>query len=94
MDYLCGAMVIAKRVQSRGNPHDITLPKSWIIRLVQDIDKIAVQDTELGVEYDKYIGDLLEQVYSGVNAGACNSRSESERYSNMLTHQLYYQDTS
>ena len=69
MDYLCGAMVVAKRLQSRGNLHDITLPKSWIIRLVQDVEKIAHKDTELAVEYERHIGDLLEQVYSGADAG-------------------------
>lgn len=73
MDYLCGAMLIAKRLKSRVHLHDITLPKSWIVRLVRDLEKLSSQDTQLEIEYDKYFYVLLEQIFSGVDAGTLSS---------------------
>ncbi|TFK88273.1 hypothetical protein K466DRAFT_598787 [Polyporus arcularius HHB13444] len=72
MDHLCGSLVVAMCLQSMstgGALHDLTLPKSWITRLLQDVEALRSKDFQLVFVYTKHMGDLLEQIYTGVDAG-------------------------
>lgn len=77
MDHLCGSLVVAMCLHSMstgGALHDLTLPKSWITRLLQDVEALRSKDVQLVFVYTKHMGDLLEQIYTGVDAGeSCTS---------------------
>ncbi|KAI0757675.1 hypothetical protein C8Q80DRAFT_1134839, partial [Daedaleopsis nitida] len=69
MDHLCGSMVLAIRLQgSQGTLHDVTLPKSWLTRLLPKIESLRSKHRSLSFTYKKNLADLLEQIYSGVGA--------------------------
>lgn len=69
MDQLCGAIIIASRIRSTGNLHDVTLPKSWLSRLSPTIDVLRTMNTQLERQYKTQIIELLEPIYTGYNVG-------------------------
>lgn len=83
MDHLCGAMIFTFRLQGHGTLHDITLPKSWLMRLLPHAEILRTKGKELSFIYKKHIGGLLEQIYSGVGAGEsysiCEAYNEIDR---------------
>lgn len=69
MDHLCGSMILAIRIQSQeGSLHDVTLPKSWLVRLLPKLENLRSKDRQLSRLYKNNMGDLLEQIYSGDRA--------------------------
>ena len=36
MDYLCGAMIAAHFMNTRGTLHGVTLPQSWLVRMLRE----------------------------------------------------------
>ncbi|KAI8983190.1 hypothetical protein BD414DRAFT_515715 [Trametes punicea] len=81
MDYLCGSLIGAMRLRSSGKLHGITLPTSWIGRMVQDIDMLSRQMTPSSTQYGEHLGQLLHQVYTGVDAVALLVRESQTRRS-------------
>ena len=69
MDHLCGSLLIASRLKAKGDLHDMTLPKSWLLRLSPSIRVLCTKDTELVKIYKKQISSLLEPLYTGQGAG-------------------------
>lgn len=69
MDRLCGSMIIADRLRNGQTLHAITLPKSWLARLIPDAEALRSQEIQLALLYKSHMAELLEQVYTGVNAG-------------------------
>ena len=69
MDYLCVSMIFAFRLHKFREPlHDVTLPKSWLLRNISRYDSLRSRTIELSWSYLRNMGALLEQIYSGVNA--------------------------
>ncbi|TBU39284.1 hypothetical protein BD309DRAFT_970099 [Dichomitus squalens] len=70
MDHLCGSMLIAIYMNMRGTLHGLTLPKSWLTRLVQDVDQLSAMQTDRSTKYVAAgcMGRLLRDVYTGQNA--------------------------
>ncbi|KAI0757678.1 hypothetical protein C8Q80DRAFT_1134850 [Daedaleopsis nitida] len=69
MDHLCGAMIFTIRLLGHGSIDDITLPKSWLTRLLPHTETFRSKRKQLSLIFKKHIGGLLEQIYSGVGAG-------------------------
>ena len=69
MDHLCGRLILTIRQQSSGTLHDVTLPKSWLESLVPDAKTLQSKGRQLWSMYKKNMGDLLEQIYTGTDAG-------------------------
>ena len=66
-DHLCASLVLATRLRN-GTLHDVTLPKSWLMRTVPQCESLGSRDTQLSKLYTKYMADFLEQIYSGIGA--------------------------
>ena len=65
MEQLSGSLCMAFRLRANGgNLHDVTLPKSWILRLLPNVTSLSTKDTQLSCLF-KHIGDLLEDIYAG-----------------------------
>lgn len=69
MDYLCSAMLIAINMRTKGTLHDLTLPRSWLAQTLQGIDRLSDMQTDRSLEYVNRIGRLLQEVYTGQDAG-------------------------
>ncbi|KAI0656844.1 hypothetical protein C8Q70DRAFT_1158814, partial [Cubamyces menziesii] len=66
MEQLSGSLCMAFRLRANGgNLHDVTLPKSWILRLLPNVTSLSTKDTQLSCLFKKHIGDLLEDIYAG-----------------------------
>ena len=68
LDSLCAMLVIASSLQKRGTLHEITLPRSWLLRVIPMADKLRSKETNLIELYVVPMAGLLEQIYS---ADAC-----------------------
>lgn len=70
MDYLCGAIITAFSLSVRGTWHGLTLPKSWLVRILRDTNKVEkFPSVEKAFDYIKCMGILLNSLYSGIHAG-------------------------
>ena len=70
MDHLCASLVATTRLRT-GTLHDVTLPKSWLLRIVPQCESLRSRDTQLSKVYTKHMADFLEQIYSGIGASEC-----------------------
>ncbi|EJF58549.1 hypothetical protein DICSQDRAFT_172899 [Dichomitus squalens LYAD-421 SS1] len=68
MDHLCGSLLIASRLRATATLHDLTLPKSWLLRLSPNIEALRIKDTQLVNIYQTQITQLLEPIYTGQDA--------------------------
>ncbi len=82
MDHLCGRLILTIRQQSSSTLHDVTLPKSWLSRVVPDAKALQSKERQLSSLYKKNMGDLLEQIYTGTDAG----KSIGARISRTITN--------
>ena len=71
MDYLCGCLVAAMRFRTGVKLHDVTLPKSWILRIVRDDRILRNQSVDLWKDYHQCFVTLLRQVCTGRGASEC-----------------------
>lgn len=69
MDHLCGAMLISMYLNLKGTLNGLTLPKSWLARILHDGDQLARMRTDKSGKYTACMGRLLGTVYTGNNAG-------------------------
>ncbi|OSX68101.1 hypothetical protein POSPLADRAFT_1128861 [Postia placenta MAD-698-R-SB12] len=67
LDFLCGLLVMCTHFRYN-TLHDVTLPKSWIIRLSGNLHKLKDRDTRLVHVYIRPMAELLKQMYTGENA--------------------------
>ncbi|KAI0327262.1 hypothetical protein GY45DRAFT_1428013 [Cubamyces sp. BRFM 1775] len=66
MEQLSGSLCMAFRLRANGgNLHDVTLPKSWILRLLPSVASLSTKDTRVSLLFKKHIADLLEDIYAG-----------------------------
>ena len=68
MDHLCGSMLVAICLQKKKSLHMLTLPKSWLSRLADDIEQLRHMRTGQLSGYMDHIPHLLRSVYTGRNA--------------------------
>ncbi|KAH9919768.1 uncharacterized protein BXZ73DRAFT_104876 [Epithele typhae] len=69
MDDVCSRLIISMRLQGGGTLHDVTLPKSWLLKAMPYLDSVRIADTRMAQLYMKdHMGDLLEMIYSVVGA--------------------------
>ncbi|TBU53452.1 hypothetical protein BD310DRAFT_938092 [Dichomitus squalens] len=68
MDQLCGAMLISLHLRNKGTLHGLTLPKSWLVRLLQDTDQLATMKTEKSPKYVACMNQLLRDICTGNKA--------------------------
>ncbi|KAI0656836.1 hypothetical protein C8Q70DRAFT_1046658 [Cubamyces menziesii] len=68
MDNLCGCLVAAMRFRTGAKLHDVTLPKSWILRIVRDDRILRNQSVDLWKDYHRCFATLLQQVCTGRGA--------------------------
>lgn len=76
IEHLCASTVVTNSCQ-RGGLHGVALPRSWLLR---QLSKSSLP-TELAKQAPKIywmlldsMAALLENIYTGVGAGECNSR--------------------
>lgn len=69
MDDLCGSMLISLYLKLKGTLNGLTLPKSWLARLLQDSKQLARMRTDKSGKYTACMGRLLGTTYTGNNAG-------------------------
>ncbi|KAL7285962.1 hypothetical protein ACG7TL_001077 [Trametes sanguinea] len=66
MAHLCGCFLLAIRGRATdGKLHGLTLPKSWLMRLLPHFNALHGRDTGLSWQFPRHLQDLLEQVYTG-----------------------------
>ncbi|PSS06635.1 hypothetical protein PHLCEN_2v3591 [Hermanssonia centrifuga] len=65
IERLCASFAFAYRFQRFGSLHDLTLMRSWILRLCGDYDAAAAQSTQLLSLFLKPMANILEEVFSG-----------------------------
>ncbi|KZT68439.1 hypothetical protein DAEQUDRAFT_671296 [Daedalea quercina L-15889] len=68
LDVLCGRLVVASRLGHRNTMHDVTLPRSWLLRALPSLYELKDKSTNLFELYVTPMADLLEQIYNPVNA--------------------------
>ena len=74
MDRLCTLLVVANLNYHRATPtlHEISLPRSWLVRLLAVFNKLPPQsDSSISMIrlYVRAVGAMLEQIYTRVHAG-------------------------
>ena len=67
MDNLCASMIVTIRLRS-GTLHDVTMPKSWLLRVIPKCEALRSKDTRLSTLYKMHLRELLERIYTGDNA--------------------------
>ena len=68
MDQLCGAMLLSMYLRNKKSLHGLTLPKSWLARLLPDADQLATTKTEKSPKYVACMSQLLRDVCTGNKA--------------------------
>ncbi|KAM5542265.1 hypothetical protein V8D89_004138, partial [Ganoderma adspersum] len=68
MDDLCGSMLISLYLKLKRTLNGLTLPKSWLVRILQDGKQLARMRTDKSEKYTACMGRLLGTVYTGNNA--------------------------
>ena len=89
MDYLCGEIVVAVTKRVKKSLDGLTLPKSWLVRILRD-----THGPEVGLEtrntpsYNECVGALLEALYTGNDAAGeqFNIICDSGRHSTVTYH--------
>ncbi|KAI0770957.1 hypothetical protein BD413DRAFT_613484 [Trametes elegans] len=68
MESLCGSLLIASRLHNGGSLHNLTLPKSWIMRLIPSVEVLKARDTHLIDIFSPYAPMLLGQIHTGTSS--------------------------
>ena len=68
-------MLISLYLRNKGSLHGLTLPKSWLVRLLQDADQLATMRSDKSGKYIARMSQLLRSVCTGDNA--CESPEPS-----------------
>lgn len=68
---LCASLVIVERFQCTSTPHNVTLPRSWLLSWPKFIRTGNNTDTELYTTFVDTMVALLRQVQTGQQAGRC-----------------------
>ncbi|KAI9068145.1 hypothetical protein FKP32DRAFT_1672451 [Trametes sanguinea] len=80
MEHLCGALIISIRGRAtNGTLHDLTLPKSWLTRLIPQYSSLIARDNQLQRLFHKHFGELLGQVHDGCTWLLFEGRDLSQR---------------
>lgn len=69
MDHLCGAILMAHYLGKKGTLHGLTLPRSWLSRLVGDLEHLAHMRTNQSSSYTDNLERLLGAICTGSDAG-------------------------
>lgn len=73
LDNLCGSLIVASRIDRAHTLHDITMPRSWLLRVLPTHHTLAGKGTTLFECYVKPVAALLEQIYT-CDAGQSTDR--------------------
>jgi hypothetical protein len=68
---LCASLVIFERFQRTSTPHDVTLPRSWLLSWPKFIGTANSTNTEPYTIFVDSMVALLRQVQTGLQAGWC-----------------------
>ncbi|TFY57544.1 hypothetical protein EVJ58_g6956 [Rhodofomes roseus] len=68
MDHLCTLLTVATGLQRRGTLHDITLPRTWLQRIAEDLPSLYERKIMAFYLYTGPMTALLRQLYTGVDA--------------------------
>lgn len=69
MDNLCGSLIVASSIDRAATLHDITMPRSWLLRLLPTLHALAGKSTNLFELYVEPMAMLLERIYTSLHAG-------------------------
>ncbi|KAH9931245.1 uncharacterized protein B0H18DRAFT_929725 [Fomitopsis serialis] len=69
MDNLAGLLIVASRMSDANTLHDLTMPRSWLQRVLPSLSQLKNQSTNLIRLYMKPMAGLLDQIYTTVDAG-------------------------
>jgi hypothetical protein len=69
IEKLCGSLVVSKRLQLTPTLHDVTLPKSWLFGLTNDIKLHRARDTRLYSTFVEPMLLLLGRMHTGSHTG-------------------------
>ncbi|OCH88979.1 hypothetical protein OBBRIDRAFT_757238 [Obba rivulosa] len=65
LDTICSCLVISKRLQNNSSLHDVTLPRSWLMALGEDLARLRHKESKLFYMLVDPMTTLLEQIYTG-----------------------------
>ncbi|PCH33049.1 hypothetical protein WOLCODRAFT_159800 [Wolfiporia cocos MD-104 SS10] len=71
LDLLCASIVLRDRYQTTRSFHNVTLPQSWLVRLVDFIKRLCIRTTRFKELRDMYlepISQLMSQIQTGKDA--------------------------
>ncbi|KAI0353177.1 hypothetical protein OH77DRAFT_1497420 [Trametes cingulata] len=92
MDHLCSSLIVAVRLHSGATLHDLTLPKSWIVNVVNSMTDLRDKSTNRAVDYTRHLRELLLQVYTGDESEwhvLVDSFDLSKRGSYLITRSIF-----
>jgi hypothetical protein len=68
IDYLCGSLIVELRYQRMSVLDNITIPRSWIVRLYRTFAELGNRDPCHFWMLVQPLGELLQQIYAGHGA--------------------------
>ncbi|KAH9919767.1 uncharacterized protein BXZ73DRAFT_104875 [Epithele typhae] len=69
MDTVVSCLIISTRLQSTATLHNVTLPKSWLFKIMPRIEFLRTAETPMSKFYLRNLmAELLEQIYSGIQS--------------------------
>ncbi|KAH9931251.1 uncharacterized protein B0H18DRAFT_929734 [Fomitopsis serialis] len=69
LDSLAGLLIVASRLNGANTLHDLTMPRSWLQRVLPSAHQLRDKSTRLVYLYMEPMANLLEQIYTQDNAG-------------------------
>ena len=71
IDRLCACLILATRARTRQGVslHNVTMPKSWILRLFPHLHSFLFKATNLSFLLTWIVRDVMERIYAGDSDG-------------------------
>jgi hypothetical protein len=87
LEYLCGCIAVADVYNRASTLHSITLPRSWLLRILPDFDSASYREVPVGLILSMIdrIPSVLETFFTGITGGKFFKCTLSE---NKKSHRL------
>jgi hypothetical protein len=70
IEHLCALTVVFNRAQRTGGLHNVTLPRSWLSKVLANFSPDEAADKTINFWlFPSILGDLIKVIYTGIGAG-------------------------
>ena len=70
IEHLCALTVVFNRAQRTGSLHNVTLPRSWLSKVLANFTLDEAADKTIDFwQFPHILGDLIKEIYTGKGAG-------------------------